>query len=402
MAAILQKNYCWIAALVTFICFVFSTIQSIQCHTRTVNKTRTDTQSHTYLHRDESAVKRFNESDARTRHDLIECFSPFYNDTARQWQLMTVNPFPRKCDIHGIGKFEITGDSRKLMFMRSNDSEDSGKEYVMKNRGGPNQARIVQWLSQQKTSQLSTARSHPRYPFLRWKMRNNETQSLFIMERLSFSSMKTVHVGKTLQELSTFLVECHDDLVSLLQNLLKFEGKYIAHNDLHHGQVHIANRNGKPRCTLIDFDQVRSTNNTQDDYKHGWVSPIWSTLLSNSSQRQQFADIHGIEAFRQQGWDTMMIELRQITLFGPMLSYLRSTEGVEDRWSKRFTCGWDCTRGNMTKMWCGDQTLSAALLDRVIELQKTDELQNEPFVELVRSYSNQMKKEVLMANVSCT
>ena len=350
------------------------------------------------LDRVQSKRIRINASDPVFQQDLIRCFSSIR--------------VPFQCDINEVGRFNITEKIKggRILVMRSLDEQDYGTEYVIKPQASTLEFEVVDWLSQSEKSRNFTARSHPRYPFLKW----NNRGGVFIMERLQFVPFdKFVNQTTNERELMTFLADCYHDLQSVYGELLKFKDKLYVHDDMHYGQVIVSPRGGQDKCHLIDFDILRSLNDMRG-FKHYWISPFWSTKLThrsdpmfNNSVRSEFVQENGIEEFQKRGEDIALMELRQLIVVNPMLSFLQREQGWPGGFDcscplpQRFTCSCSVEETRI-KMWCSIANLTRALIERSVQEKGTESSQNDTFVELIRNHHALLEMELTEVHVDCT
>ena len=141
---------------------------------------------------------------AAQRRDLRRCFSSLYASRGNhsRWQARR-GKANITCGIERIGAFRITNCLRDdVCAVESLDEDDYGEPYFMK-LGRPNvlrqEADVVRHLSNSNRSRGLTAKPHPRYPYLQWKMTDHKHSNVtaIITEQLISGASKTCLLSVT-------------------------------------------------------------------------------------------------------------------------------------------------------------------------------------------------------------
>lgn len=370
-----------------------------------------------------SGERIINEIDT-ARDELNHCFLPFYHD---KWALSRCKTAAIKekltCNIHGVGRFQVKCGGR-VYIMVSLDKEDKGTEYIMKANEPPDvrdeqensreEFQIMDFLSRYERSRNYADALHPRYPYVSWTMPDDKEVNVMISKRLIGSPLKLWSYDRnqaepwyeTEDQLMSFAVRCMKDIQNVREVLWRYKNAHFVHNDIHSGQVIVTKEaeSNQYRCHVIDFGKMQSIDHSEG---RGYfkISSLWNKEWTNTTEREEYIEQHGIERLRESAWRWKSMEWANMVFVNPLVQLLGQTE---DNWNvsricnNDFGCGGAAIQISKT-LWCGKRGTVERLVDRMTQQQQKSNgvLKNEAFLDLLRAHLLNIEQHLNDANIDC-
>eukprot|EP01083_Nonionella_stella_P033124 90691_1 len=372
---------------------------------------------------------------------LTHCFAQYHSH--KIWNL-TQNG-SNECVIHinqshSIHFMILDTIANTLFIIKSLNSWDFGQQYIIKR----NKARCnikeysgvypeynrIKYLNSFHHILDHTVRTYTHnYPVLRWKMHGEYVCIMFMqhlqntttLQRFLRKHKTTKNLPRLNTQMTSFLVNCYFDMMSVLDVLWNYQHNATIHNDLHSRNILVDTNND---CHLIDYEMIFQYDNLQsliDERSTREVreflqsqSPFSWYYLCRNDRRMAFVKTFGnnnetktLNLMRNYGYlnQKYRVQMMFVDLF---IKHIKDRELslIQERVHQRpsFAVGLNWSEPlcetRLISIWCDRHTQISLVIDVLNKNHKANEYLQ--LIDIFEQLYIQLNKEMKQTNVSCS